>query len=118
MLRNINGYSPARRLTVATAALVAFGTMLPSAGAADEIDDLAQRSNMPPALRQPHGYSDFTDPLGRFLDLLAAGAFADAKSLKPEACATWLAKRQTLALTGKVHIWDTEIDLNTLCAAR
>ena len=116
MLQNTIGCLPARRLMVAAVVLVTLGTMPPSARAIDEIDDLAQRSNIPPALRQPHGYSDFTDPLGRFLDFLAAGAFADAKSLRPEACAEWLANRQTSALTGKVQIWDTEIDLNKLCA--
>jgi hypothetical protein len=46
--------------------------MLLSARATDEIDDLAQRSNMPSALRQRHGYSDFTDPLGRFLVCIAS----------------------------------------------
>ena len=106
------------RLMAATVAVVAIGTMLRAARAMDEIDDLAQRSNMPSALRQQHGYSDFTDPLGRFLDLLAAGAFVDAKALKPQACAEWLANRQTSGLTGRVQIWDTEIDLNTLCAHR
>ncbi|HET6606435.1 MAG TPA: hypothetical protein VFG62_07195 [Rhodopila sp.] len=109
----------ATRLHLAATALVGLVTMPAPPCAADEIDELAQRSNMPPALRQAHGYSDFTDPLGRFLDLLAAGAFADARNLKPEACAAWLAKRQTSsALTGKVQIWDTEIDLDKLCASR
>jgi hypothetical protein len=116
MLQDTNGCLPTLRFVVATVVLVTLGTILGSARAADEIDELAQRSHIPPALRQPHGYSDFTDPLGRFLDFLAAGAFADAKSLKPQACAEWLANRQTSALTGKVQIWDTEIDLNKLCA--
>jgi hypothetical protein len=116
MLRTANGILVAPRLMAATVAVVVLGAMLPPARAMDEIDDLAQRSNMPSALRQRHGYCDFTDPLGRSLDLLAAGAFADAKALKPQACAVWLANRQTSGLTGKVQIWDTEIDLNTLCA--
>lgn|SRR6185437_13407160 len=106
-----------RLLTAMTVA--ALVTMPAPVRAADAIDELSQRSTMPPDLRQPHGHSDFTDPLGRFLDFLAAGAFADAKRLKPEACAAWSAKRQTSsALTGKVLIWDTEIDLDKLCADR
>ena len=118
MLRTAIGALVAPRLMAAAVAVVVFGAILPPARAVDEIDDLAQRSNMPSALRQRHGYSDFTDPLGRFLDLLAAGAFAEAKTLKPQACAAWLVNRQTSGLTGKVQIWDTEIDLNTLCAHR
>jgi hypothetical protein len=106
-----------RILTAVTVA--ALVTMPAPARAADAIDELSQRSGMPPALRQPHGYSDFTDPLGRFLDLLAAGAFDEARRLKPQACAAWSEKRQTSsALTGKVQIWDTEIDLDKLCASR
>jgi hypothetical protein len=118
MVRGTHGYLRAGRLAVVAAAVAGFATMSAAAHAMDEIDDLAQRSNIPPALRQPHPHSDFTDPLGRFLDFLAAGAFADAKALRPEACAEWRAKRQTLALSGKVQIWDAEIDLNALCPDR
>lgn len=81
--------------------------------AQDTIDQL--RSTIPPDLINPHGYSDFTDPLGRFLDLLAAGAFEDAKAIQPEACATWAATRKTSAFSGKVTIWNTQTDLDTIC---
>ena len=66
-------------------------------------------------MRDRHGYSDFTDPLGRFLDLLAAGAFVEARAIQPNACAAWQVTRQDSAFTGKFWIWDTEIDLDVLC---
>lgn len=63
-----------------------------------------------------HAHSDFTDPLGRFMDFLAAGAFVDARTIQPAACATWLATRQGSAFSGRFRVWDTEVDLDTLCA--
>jgi hypothetical protein len=80
------------------------------------IDQL--RHQVPPDVIHPHGYSDFTDPLGRFLDLLAAGAFEDARSIQPEACATWAATRTTSAFSGKFTIWNIQTDLDTICATR
>jgi hypothetical protein len=106
-----------RYSSIAAAAVMLAATQ-PRARAADEIDKLAAHTAMPTALRYQHAYSDFTDPLGRFLDCLAAGAFDEAKRLQPDACSSWRATRQTSAFTGKVLIWDTEIDLNTLCEAR
>jgi hypothetical protein len=79
---------------------------------------MLQRGQIPADMVHKHGYSDFTDPLGRFLDLLAAGAFAEARAIQPDACAAWLATRQSSALTGRFWVWDTEIDLDTLCAHR
>jgi hypothetical protein len=89
-----------------------------SANALDEIDLMLQRGQIPADMINRHGYSDFTDPLGRFLDLLAAGAFVEARSIQPDACATWLATRQNSPLTGKFWVWNTEINLDTLCAHR
>jgi hypothetical protein len=86
------------------------------ARAEDEIDQMLQHAQIPADRVNRHGYSDFTDPLGRFLDLLAAGAFAEARSIQPEACATWLATRQDSSLSGKFRVWNTEINLDTLCA--
>ena len=81
----------------------------------DAIDRLMRL--VPPARVLEHGYSDFTDPLGRFLDLLGAGAFVEARALQSGACAAWLATRRTSAFSGKVWVWDTEIDLDRLCGA-
>lgn len=89
-----------------------------SAHAVDEIDRMLQRGRVPPGMINQHGYSDFTDPLGRFLDLLAAGAFAEARSIQPDACAAWLATRHTSAFSGKFWIWDTEMNLDTLCGSQ
>jgi hypothetical protein len=103
-------------------ALAATGALLLgeplSANAQDEIDLMLRRGQVPPDMMHEHGYSDFTDPLGRFLDLLAAGAFVQARSIQPDACATWLATRQNSPLTGKFWVWNTEINLDTLCAHR
>lgn len=110
----------ARRWTGKPIALAATALLLLNAPtpacAADAIDQLQQLGRIPPDHINPHGHSDFTDPLGRFLDLVAAGAFAEARAIQPDACAFWLATRQTSALTGKVWIWNTEINLDTLCA--
>jgi hypothetical protein len=89
-----------------------------SANAQDEIDLMLQRGRIPADMINRHGYSDFTDPLGRFMDLLAAGAFVEARSIQPDACATWLATRQNSPLSGKFWVWNTEINLDTLCAHR
>ena len=88
-----------------------------AATAADAVDQLMRGGQVPTAMIHDHGHSDFfADPVGRFLDLLAAGAFTDARALQPDACRTWLATREHSAWTGKFRVWETEIDLNTLCA--
>lgn len=84
--------------------------------ARDAIEMMLQSGQVPADMTEKHGYSDFTDPLGRFLDLLAAGAFPEARTIQPAACATWLATRQNSAFSGKLWIWNTEINLDTLCA--
>jgi hypothetical protein len=101
-----------------TAAIFLLGSGVPSAIAQDEVDLMLQHGQVPADMRNRHGYSDFTDPLGRFLDLLAAGAFVEARSIQPDACATWLATRQNSPFSGKVWVWNTEIDLDTLCSHR
>ena len=105
-------------------AIVLVGLGLPLSGALspgraeDQIDVLLRSGRVPKSMMHEHGYSDFTDPLGRFMDLLAAGAFGEARALQPAACAAWLAARQDSPLTGKFWAFDTEIDLNILCASR
>jgi hypothetical protein len=99
---------------VAATAIWLLGAQM-LAHAEDQIDLMLKHSTIPADMINKHGYSDFTDPLGRFLDLLAAGAFAEARSIQPEACAAWLATRQHSSLTGKFWVWNTEIDLDTLC---
>jgi hypothetical protein len=99
---------------VAATAIWLLGSQM-LAHADDQIDLMLKHSTIPADLINKHGYSDFTDPLGRFLDLLAAGAFAEARAIQPEACAAWLATRQHSAFTGKFWVWNTEIDLDTLC---
>jgi hypothetical protein len=81
----------------------------------DKIDRLLQHGQLPADMIHSHGYSDFTDPLGRFLDLLAAGAFDEARTIQPEACAAWATTRQNSAFSGKFWVWNTEISLDTLC---
>jgi hypothetical protein len=112
-----------RNRSIRTAIVLAATSALlsgepPSANAQDQIDLMLRRDQVPLGMRNQHGYSDFTDPLGRFLDLLAAGAFVEARSIQPDACSTWLATRHNSALTGKFWVWNTEIDLDTLCAHR
>jgi hypothetical protein len=106
------------RSTVALAAIAVLLCADPGSAIAapDQIDLLLQRGQVPPDMRNRHGHSDFTEPLGRFLDLLAAGAFVEARAIQPNACAAWSATRQDSAFTGKFWIWDTEIDLDSLCA--
>ena len=82
----------------------------------DQIDRLLRSGRLPADMIREHGHSDFTEPVGRFLDLLAAGAVAKARALQPAACAAWRSGRRESPLTGKVGVWNTEIDLDTLCA--
>jgi hypothetical protein len=104
-------------ITFALTVLLLWGQANP-VNAEDAIDRLLQSGRVPKDRIREHGYSDFTDPIGRFLDLLAAGVFSEARAIQPDACAAWLATREDSPLTGKFWVWDTEIDLNTLCAHR
>jgi hypothetical protein len=106
-------------VVIAAAAYLLLGEPLPAkAKAEDQIDLMLQRGQIPVELTPRHGYSDFTNPLGKFMDLLAAGAVSDARAIQADACATWLATRQTSALSGKFWAWNVEINLDTLCARR
>jgi hypothetical protein len=91
--------------------------LLGHASAEDKIDALLNHGQLRPDMINRHGYSDFTDPLGRFLDLLAAGAFQEARMIQPDACATWAATRQNAAFSGIFWVRDTKINLDTLCAS-
>jgi len=105
---------PIRQIIILAACLFGGGAF--PANAQDQIDRMLDHGRVPTDLRQAHGYSDFTDPLGRFIDLLAAGDIAQARAIEPAACAAWVATRQTSALTGTFWAWNTEISLDTLCA--
>jgi hypothetical protein len=109
---------PIRQTIMLAAMACLLGGELPSANAQDEIDLMLQHGQVPADMINRHGYSDSTDSLGRFLDLLAEGAFVEARSIQPDACATWLATRQNSPLTGKFWVRNTEINLDTLCAHR
>lgn len=98
-------------------ALALIGPVGP-ARAEDQIDALLRSGRVPTAQMHERGYSDFTEPLGRFMDLLAAGAFAEARALLPAACVQWLATRGSSAFSGKFWAFDTELDLDTLCPPR
>ena len=106
-----------QRILLAAAAYLFCTEPIP-VNAQDAIDQMLQQGRVPSDMTNRHGYSDFTDPLGRYLDLLAAGAFVEAKSIQPNACAAWLATRKNSAFTGKFWVWNTEINLDTLCAPR
>ena len=84
----------------------------------DSIDRLLASGRVPRDMIKDKAHSDFTDPLGKFLDFLAAGAFAQARRLRPEACAEWRATRADSGWTGRFVVWETELDLDTLCAPR
>lgn len=103
------------RIVPLAAACLLWGGQI-QARAEDQIDLMLQQ--VPAGMSVRHGYSDFTDPLGRFLDLLAAGAFAEARTIQPDACSAWLATRENSAFSGKFRAWNTEINLDTLCARR
>jgi hypothetical protein len=72
----VTGRPIRQAIVVAATASLLLGETSP-APAEDEIDLMLQRGQVPPDKMHEHGYSDFTDPLGRFLDLLAAGAFVE-----------------------------------------
>jgi hypothetical protein len=99
-------------------AAIVLAALWATAAQADELDRILERATLPPAQRYQHGYSDFTDPLGRFMDMLSAGAVDDARALQADACRTWLAKRDTSGWSGKFWVWDVEVSLDQLCGAR
>lgn len=84
----------------------------------DPVDRLLREGRVPREMILERGHSDFTEPLGRFMDFLAAGAFAEARAVWPAACAAWRATRQDSPLTGRFWVWNTEFDLNVLCVQR
>jgi len=103
---------------VVAAALLILLLARPVWAEEDQIDRLLHGGRVPKEMIRDRAHSDFTDPLGKFLDFLAAGAFTQARALQPDACSAWRATRQQSAWTGKVVVWGTEIDLDTLCARR
>jgi len=83
---------------------------------ADELDRILEQAALPPASRYKHGYSDFTDPVGRFMDLLSAGAVDDARAIKADACGTWMVTRDQSAWSGTFWVSNVEVSLDRLCA--
>lgn len=99
-------------LTGCAAAVLLCAT---AARADDEIDSILRRAQLPVNPKLTTGYSDHTDKLGRFLDMLAFGAAADAKALKPTACKQWLETRQDSVWSGRFWVRNVEVSLDTLC---
>jgi hypothetical protein len=90
-----------------------------AAGATDEIDRLTRTGQLPADIRPRHAYSDFTDnPVGRFMDMLAAGGLTEAKELQPAACSAWAGMRDRSSLTGTFWVGSTRIDMDTVCGPR
>ena len=79
------------------------------------IDRLQRDGAIPQALVLPRGHSDATEPVGRMLDLLAAGSYDEARKLRPAACARWRATRAESPFSGKVVIWATVVEMDALC---
>lgn len=94
-------------------ALVIAAPPLPIAAQEDELDRLR------PALPDTSGrgmHSDFwDDPVGRFMDLLAAGATAEAKALQAQACSAWSKGRSASPLSGRFSVQGVELSLNRIC---
>ena len=93
--------------------LAALTIAAPTTAQADELDRL------PGARPDTSGqgmHSDFYDqPIGRFMDLLAAGAIAEARPLRPQVCAAWTADRDRSAWTGNFSIGGVPLSLDRLC---
>ncbi len=88
---------------------------LPLATAAQE-DELDRLRGARPDTSGRGMHSDFYDqPIGRFMDLLAAGAITEASPLRPKVCAAWTADRDRSALTGDFSVGGVPLSLDRLC---
>jgi hypothetical protein len=86
------------------------------ARAEDAIDQLQRSGRVPPELMQRHAHSDFfSDPLGRYLDLLGAGDLRGARAIQADACAVWKSTRAESAFSGKFRVWETDLSLDVVC---
>jgi len=81
----------------------------------DEIDRLSRQGQLPADIRPLRVHSDFTDPVGRFMDMVAAGGLSEAKALQPDACVAWATMRDRSAIAGKFWVGTTEIDMDSVC---
>jgi hypothetical protein len=81
----------------------------------DEIDRLSRQGQLPADIRPLRVHSDFTDPVGRFMDMVAAGGLSEAKALQPDACNAWATRRERSAIAGKFWVGTTEIDMDSVC---
>jgi hypothetical protein len=95
--------------------LAGVGLSSPAMCAEDPIDALIRLNQLSAEGADRHAYSDYSDPLGRFMDMLAAGAFADAKAIRPAACRRWLATRADTPFTGRFWVWGAQLDMDDLC---
>jgi hypothetical protein len=93
--------------------LAALAIAASATAQADELDRL--RGTQPDTSGQGM-HSDFYDqPIGRFMDLLAAGAITEARPLQPQVCAAWKADRSQSAWTGDFSIGGVPLSLDRLC---
>ena len=94
-------------------ALIALAIAAPAAAQEDELDRAAGGR---PDTSGRGMHSDFYDqPIGRFMDLLAAGAIAEARPLRPQVCAAWAADRGVSPLTGDFSVGGVPLSLDRLC---
>ena len=101
--------------TARLALLLGFAGWVSTAQAQDELARLSRNAQQDTSYRGMH--SDFSDdePIGRFMDLLAAGAITEARSLQPQVCASWTRGRTTSPLSGRFSVNGVELSLNRLC---
>jgi hypothetical protein len=93
--------------------LAALAIAAPATAQAGELDRL---QGTRPDMSGRGMHSDFYDePIGRFMDLLAAGAIAEARPLQPQVCAAWKADRSQSAWTGNFSIDGAPLSLDRLC---
>ena len=88
----------------------------PDATAAEELARLDRADLRLPDTSFQGMHSDFyNDPLGRFMDLLSAGATTEAKRLQSQACAAWANGRSASPLSGRFSVQGVELNLDRLC---
>ena len=95
--------------------MLGFAGWVSAAQAEDELARLARNAQQDTSYLGMH--SDFRDddPVGRFMDMLAAGAIVEARGLEPRACAAWTRGWSTSPLSGLFSINGVELSLNRLC---
>jgi hypothetical protein len=96
--------------------LVVLAIAAPPLASAAQEDELDRLRGGRPDTSGRGMHSDFYDqPIGRFMDLLAAGAITEAKALRPQVCAAWTVDRGHSALTGNFSVDGVSLSLDRLC---